>query len=56
VIRDHDTVRVWVRYNPATEEVMLEDEAGNEVGAVELQRDGVFYLIGPLEVVDDNVR
>jgi hypothetical protein len=47
-------MRVWVRFDPNTEEAALEDEIGSELGTgiVEVQRDAGFYLIGPLEVED----
>jgi len=42
--------QVWIRFDPTTEEVILEDEAGNDTGPVEMERDGAFYLFGPVEV------
>lgn len=47
-------VKVWLRWDPTTEEAFVEDEAGNESALpLDIQRDGAFYLIGPIEVAEE---
>jgi hypothetical protein len=44
---------VWLRWDPTTEVAALEDENGNDGPVdVDVQRDGAFYLIGPLDIED----
>lgn len=46
-------MNVWLRWDPTNEDVTVEDEHGNELPLeAVLQREGAFYLIGPLEIAD----
>lgn len=43
--------QVWVRFDPSTDEAVLEDEHGNEPGDdLLVERDGRFILIGPIDL------
>lgn len=47
--------RIWVRWDPTTEEAVAEDETGNTIDVeLEVERDGAFYLVGPLDVEDED--
>lgn len=43
-------VDAWVRFDIGTDEAVLEDEHGNELGGevLRVERDGRFLLIGPI--------
>jgi hypothetical protein len=47
-------VRVWIRWDPTREEAVVEEESGSELSfyPIDIQRDGAFYLIGPLDLED----
>lgn len=49
-------MQIWVRWDPTTEEAVIEDEVGQEyTNRLMVDRDGAFYLIGPIEIEDDSL-
>lgn len=45
-------MKVWIRWDPTTEDAALETEGGDDLDPdfLTVQRDGAFYLIGPLDL------